>query len=89
MTYAGALDVNIYIKRNFASLDERVLAISPEGKILCLVNGGFSERFAVVAESFAAVAHTWLTPGNSRLRCGLGRSRTAPGPSDWAAPFEK
>src|ERR1039458_8363812 len=27
MTYAGALDVNIYIKRNFAPLDERVRSV--------------------------------------------------------------
>jgi hypothetical protein len=27
MTYAGALDVNIYIKRNFAPLEERVRSV--------------------------------------------------------------
>src|ERR1019366_7725119 len=32
MTYAGALDVNIYIKRNFAPLDERV------GSVVAILN---------------------------------------------------
>jgi len=32
MTYAGALDVNIYIKRNFAPLEERV------GSVIAILN---------------------------------------------------
>src|ERR1039457_1246093 len=45
MTYAGALDVNIYIKRNFAPLDERV------GSVVAILNQApqiMSDRKSVV-----------------------------------------
>jgi aspartate aminotransferase-like enzyme len=41
---------------------EMAVRNAPEGKMLCLVNGGFSERFAIVAESCNRVVERVVVP---------------------------
>lgn len=41
---------------------EMAIRNAPEGRILCLVNGGFSERFAVVAESCSRLVERVVVP---------------------------
>jgi len=41
---------------------EMAVRNAPEGKLLCLVNGGFSERFAAVAESCNRVVERVIVP---------------------------
>src|SRR3954452_5923325 len=41
---------------------EMAVRNAPEGKFLCLVNGGFSERFAKIAESCERVVERVVVP---------------------------
>jgi aspartate aminotransferase-like enzyme len=41
---------------------EMAVRNAPEGKMLCLVNGGFSERFAIVAESCNRIVERVVVP---------------------------
>jgi len=46
---------------------EMAVRNTPEGKILCLVNGGFSERFAAVAESCNRAVERLIVPWGQKL----------------------
>ena len=56
---------------------EMAIRNAPEGKILCLVNGGFSERFAVVAESCSRLVERVVVPWGQTFDLNVVEDRLA------------
>jgi len=56
---------------------EMAIRNAPEGKILCLVNGGFSERFAVVAESCSRLVERVVVPWGRTFDLNVVEDRLA------------
>jgi aspartate aminotransferase-like enzyme len=56
---------------------EMAIRSAPEGKILCLVNGGFSERFAVVAESCSRRVERVVVPWGRTFDLNVVEDRLA------------
>jgi aspartate aminotransferase-like enzyme len=56
---------------------EMAIRNAPEGKILCLVNGGFSERFAVVAESCSRPVERVVVPWGQTFDLNVVENRLA------------
>ena len=56
---------------------EMAIRNAPEGKILCLVNGGFSERFAVVAESCSRLVERVVVPWGQTFDFNVVEDRLA------------
>ena len=56
---------------------EMAIRNAPEGTILCLVNGGFSERFAVVAESCSRLVERVVVPWGQTFDLNVVEDRLA------------
>jgi aspartate aminotransferase-like enzyme len=56
---------------------EMAIRNAPEGKILCLVNGGFSERFAIVAEACSREVERIVVPWGQTFDLNVVEGRLA------------
>ena len=65
---------------------EMAIRNAPEGEILSLVNGGFSERFAKVAESCERRVERVVAPWGATCRSERGRARARGSVSSLPSP---